>query len=715
MCSETVDIDSRLIKSQETLLRVRELRAELDRVGSMKGFSLDLQRPIEELWTRRQSRQADYDSLLAENGPKIREFEQQEETIKNQYPGLHVFTVDDATALSNLARQYQSAIDEVGSLQRRRENELYKIAEQRIKLEDLEELRRVLSPLDAKDFEDAKSYNAVLGAAKDQEKECEKTVRSDKMVLSEINEQRQTVARSSRNKLGIAGALVVGLAGGLIASILQHFSVVFLVVFGAGVTIAAGAAAYFAVHAFQPEFYRLNEYKTTQDNIEKQAKLGEELKAKVVGLENRLETLARKASIADGQEFLAKVQEYAARGYILKDLASIDQSMYVCDTNGEKIKATIGEYFNRCGRSVEITSVSTLQLADEVSHYIAESKALNTNIAAINQARQQLDFLATEIKEADRQLQEIYVKAKLEHLHDIEAGYHEYYSKMASYHHWQSLSTELKRLETDMSSGFVPDELPPQIERLEKQRREKWKRIQQMAAMYTVISELGPPITPAPGLSTPATTVIPANPKLYLDEMKNERDLLTARVRSAATDDVSYQSMLKQLHATQTELNIVRRVKNALENAKERIFNAAPNEVWLNKLNAIMEDMLTEMGLELDNFQLTGGDDLEAARQMIGKPFSLKTVEQVRWFARIVVIKTLGLSALFPLVLNEPFGIFAEPMRPNNLAFLFELLQLGFQIIAITNNQSHYQAAFSALNEKQQGFLVPCTRIVVQT
>jgi hypothetical protein len=301
-------------------------------------------------------------------------------------------------------------------------------------------------------------------------------------------------------------------------------------------------------------------------------------------------------------------------------------------------------------------------------------------------------------------------------LHDIETGYREYYSKLAAHHLWQSVSTELKRLETDMSSGFVPDELPPQVERLEKQRREKWKRIQQLTAMHVKIAELGAPITPAPGLATPATTIIPDNPKVYLDELKKERDELTARVRSAATDDVSYQAMLKQLHTTQTELNIVRRVKNALEHAKERIYNAAPNEVWLNKLNRIVEDMLMDMGLELDNFDQNIQDDSEQdpARQMIGKPFSLKTVEQVRWFARIVVIKTLGLNSMFPLILNEPFGIKDEPLRPNNLTFLLELRQLGFQLIAITNNRSRYQSAFAAVSEPQQALLQPCTRVVLQ-
>jgi division protein CdvB (Snf7/Vps24/ESCRT-III family) len=716
LCSETSDIDSRLIKAQETLLRVQELRAELTGIGSMKGFPQDLQRTIEELWTRRQSRETDYDGLLAENGPKIRDFEEQERRIKEQYVGLEVFNPDDANALSVLAKQYLQVFEEIGNLHKRRREELEKIAEQNINLDELDEIRRSFSTLEPRDFDDAKTYNVVLAATKEQEKECERLARHDKMVLSEINEQRQSVARSSKNKLGVVSVIAFVLLVGLIALIVQHFDIWMLALTGVGLAVAAGFAINFALHAFRPEMWRLKEYTANQNNIEKQHKLGEELRVKASGLEMRIEGLAQKAHMADGAEFLLRLQDYTARAGIIRELDSLDQLIASCEKTMETIRSNVVSYFNRAGRTLDVSPNTTMDLADDLSRYIADSRTLANSIATINQARQQLEFLAAELKEADRQLQDSFVKAKLEHLHDIETGYREFYSKLAAFHRWQALSTELKRMETDMSSGFVPDELPPQIERLEKQRREKWKRIQQLTAMHAKIAGLGAPITPAPGLSTPATTNVPDNPKVYLDELKKERDELTTRVRSAATDDVSYQAMLKQLHTTQTELNIVRRVKNALEHAKERIYNAAPNEVWLNKLNSIVEDLLMDMGLELDTFDQQSHDEGEQdpARQMIGKPFSLKTVEQVRWFARIIVIKTLGLNSMFPLILNEPFGVRDEPLRPNNLTFLLELRQLGFQLIAITNNRSRYQSAFAAVSEPQQAFLQPCTRVILQ-
>ncbi len=716
LASEAADIDLRLIKAQETLLRVQELRAELTRVGSLKGFPLELQSPIEELWTRRQSRTADYEALLSENGPKIRDFEEQERKIKSQFVGLETFTADDAAALTLLAKQFQKANEEVGGVYTRRRDELEKINAQNIDLEELEEMRRSFAALEPKDYEDARTFNAVLAALKDQEKECERAARHDKMALSEINEQRQTVARSSRNKLGVFSVLVLVLLGGLVFSIFQHLALWIIITTGVALAAAIGAAGYFSLHAFRPEMWRMKEYTANQNNAEKQQKLGEELKAKVTGLETRLQNLAHKVGMTNGSEFLAKLQDFNTRGSVLKDLDSLDQVLIACNSTIDTLISSLTPYFERAGRTVEIEPRTVNELSEDINRYIADSRTLTASIATINQARQQLEFLGTELKDADKQLQDLFVKAKLEHLHDIETGYREYYSKLAAYHLWQSLSTELKRLETDMSSGFVPDELPPQIERLEKQRREKWKRIQQLTAMFAKIGALGPPITPAPGLSSPATSTTPANPKAYLDDLRKERDLLTARVRSAATDDVSYQAMLKQLHTTQTELNIVRRVKNALEHAKERIYGAAPNEVWLNKLNSIVEDMLMDMGIELDKFDHEAVDEAEQdpARQMIGKPFSLKTVEQVRWFARSIVIKTLGLNSMFPLILNQPFGIKDEPLRPNNLAFLLELLPLGFQIIAITNNQARHDAAFNAVSESQRALLFPCKREIVQ-
>ena len=65
-----------------------------------------------------------------------------------------------------------------------------------------------------------------------------------------------------------------------------------------------------------------------------------------------------------------------------------------------------------------------------------------------------------------------FIKARMEHLHDYNESSREFFAKVAQYQQWQSMKLELNRLENDMSSGFVPDELPPQIERLEKARRE---------------------------------------------------------------------------------------------------------------------------------------------------------------------------------------------------------------------------------------------------
>jgi hypothetical protein len=94
----------------------------------------------------------------------------------------------------------------------------------------------------------------------------------------------------------------------------------------------------------------------------------------------------------------------------------------------------------------------------------------------------------------------------------------------------------------------------------------------------------------------------------------------------------------------------------------------------------------------------------------IGKTFALKTVEQVRWFARLVSAKVLGATEPYVLVMEEAFGSKNEAMRPDNLTFLLELLNMQFELIVLTGNPGHYKTAFTAIDESQRTRLLSCRR-----
>jgi hypothetical protein len=148
LCSELADIDARSITAQETYLRVEHLRKELQRMGSMAKFPLDLKNQIEELWIRRQSRQGDYDAAFAENNPLIREYEVRENRVKDHFYGLDVFTASDAVILADLSHKYQGLSEELHHLGLRIAEELQKLEEEEVDLQLLEPERTLVLSLE---------------------------------------------------------------------------------------------------------------------------------------------------------------------------------------------------------------------------------------------------------------------------------------------------------------------------------------------------------------------------------------------------------------------------------------------------------------------------------------------------------------------------------------------------------------------------------------
>jgi hypothetical protein len=365
---------------------------------------------------------------------------------------------------------------------------------------------------------------------------------------------------------------------------------------------------------------------------------------------------------------------------------------------------------------------TTTQLASEINSYVAEAREMLGVYGPITSAKEQMDFLTAEIKDAQKQLQASFIKARMEHLHDYNESYREFMSKVSLYQSYQSMKSELNRIENDMSSGFVPDELPPQIERLERARRGKYQLMQDQITRSPNILELAPKarammnlmasINPYNGKASPEAT------RKNIDNLKAERDGMAVLVRSANTSDATYVLMLQELKSVQAELTIVRRVKSALEQARDRVtqLQPAPGLDLPLVLSDIMEDMLTQMGVEARSYEsmFSDSESPEQSNQvgsLAGKPFSLLTAEQVRWFARVVVVRVLALKNSFPLVLNEPFGIGQEPLRENHLPFIFALIEQHFQVLALTSEATRFEAAYNAASAEQKMSLHTCARV----
>jgi len=711
LCSELADIDARSITAQETYLRVQHLRTELQRMGSMSKFPLDLQKQIEELWVRRQSRQADYDAAYAENNPLIREYEVRENRVKDHFYGFDVFNASDAATLADLSAKYQNLSEELHHLGLRIAEELQKLEEDEVDLQLLEPERSLVLSLEPQQYEESKHYIEVFQSSLQQTADCDKALWRFGTLVKEVEEKREVKHKSSR-VFFLAAACVCVLIGAILAILYEtHAGLILLIGFGVLLAISFGGVMYYSLFAFAPALYKRREFQENSNELARQKKLHDDLDAKVAEVTFRLSVVSAEAGIEDVGAFMDRLQAYMLKGDVTKGLDLLEQRRSGLSVQVAELKESVEPYFHRCGRYKKSSPEDAVALAAEIKLFLEETKALTDNSQTVKQAKKTLDFLGGEVTNVDQQIIQICGRAKVENLDDAQEAYREFYSKVATYHHWHALQTELRRLETDMSSGFVADELPPQIERLEKQRREKITRMQVLLMRFPQLPKEMPVLDELLRAVANLKTQAAPDAKPSIEQLKTERDFLANKVLSANIDDAGYQELAKQLSRVQYELNVVRRVKNALENAKEKIYGVSPKEVWVDKVIIIIEDMLMEMGVELNQTEPSESPPRsDDPSYSIGKTFALKTVEQVRWFARLVSAKVLGATEPYVLVMEEAFGSKNEAMRPDNLTFLLELLNMQFELIVLTGNPGHYKTAFTAIDESQRTRLLSCRR-----
>jgi DNA repair exonuclease SbcCD ATPase subunit len=610
----------------------------------------------------------------------------------------------------------------------RRRNEVERLRNIGIDIGAFDELRKQLQSLPPQDYEDARTCDAQLVSTKAQIAQGEEAVSHARHELERLNgEQQENKNKNKRFGLLSGVVMVLSLCGtGAVFLFLHPMNWLFVDLTIALDSIFLVFTAVFSVLVLRPHYFKRSEYQSTENSLDAECKNVVVLKEKITALEVRLDTLAHKSHIFNtGGELLLRLRDFGEKVPNLRDLEYLDKTIISSDASLSQLRTGVEPYFARAGRmTLEIRPDTTAELSTEISGYVNDAKELQTVYGPAKSAKEQMEFLTSEIKEIQKQLLDNFIKAKMEHLHDYNESLREFHAKVGQYQQWNSMKAELHRLENDMSSGFVPDELPPQIERLERARKEK------TAAMLDLVNKTPSILDLAPkaqvlhnsfvNVSTYSQKSQPAVTKRNIDTLKAERDNVTNLVRAANSSDANYVLMLEELKIVQAELTIVKRVKTALEHARDQIVQEQTTSGidWRLKLNDIMEDMLTDMGIENPNYDVVladtaGGSDIDLAGSLLGKPFSLLTMEQVRWFARVIVTRVLALNESFPLILNEPFGLGDEPVREHNMPFIFSLLDLKYQVLALTSDATRFESAYRAASDDQKKALHTCARVAL--
>lgn len=653
LCLEAADTDNRLIQAQTTLVKLYEFRQEMNALGQMEGFPIDSVKRVEELWIRRQSRQDDFDRYQQEMAPQLREFESHDKQSSEKFVGMGQFTQEEGKRIGVLAVTFYNLQAELFDLRQRRAEFDGESGS------SPKPAAATQQSLDETEHENARSYIALIDSFKEAIADAESKVDKNRMFIFDVEEQKKTK------------------------------KVMFML----------------------PGASKKKEVDTAEAEIEKCRKQIDDLNNKIRGLEARLDALAQKIGLASGKHL---VSQLTGQPLPVTKSETARQSLDNLITDREstlvQVRADLEPLFAKAGKQAfDINPESATKLAEQIRTQLDEQRQIDTTFSAVKQSKQQLEFLASEIDNIDNQLKEIFGAAHIEPSDSIQDQHQEFFSRLASFHRWQGMQGDLRKMESDMSSGFTPDELPPQIDRLENMRMEIFARMQELIQQFPGIAEMAPPMTPPRRLNLSGDH----SGKMHLDDLRRERDELTLAVRTASMNhDHNYLSAVEELEQVSRELNNVRRAKTALELARDTLHRLSTEtyEDWSVKLNEIAKEMITNIGLDFDHLHFDSdlritarkkSDGQEVNASNIGTQLSTGTKEQLHWLARMVVSRFLSKGNPLPIVLDEPFSEADDERFLRVMQFLVDVLVTNHQVIIFSCHQQRHHWMISQLDAAQ--------------
>jgi hypothetical protein len=518
LCLRAAEIDGQVLHLRAQHVRLKGVIQELARIGTMDTFPVECQQPIEELWKRRSSHVLDYRNLEQELAPKIEEYEAYEREVTARWEKLQSFTPEQAQALKASADNYLSLAKELNESKQQREMQEKGRKEGDVDFSKYEEMRRTILSLETHDANDAKSYSALIAGFRKQLASSEKGKSKAESVISEIEEQRRTKAEANA-----------------------------------------------MLKIFKPTLLRQPELEAAQADLERHVARIEDLHGRIRNLEGRIEALAQRAGIADGSKLLEYITDYSAAGPQLQELERLDQLILQRQAACDQLKGDFDPFFRQAGRAgQEINDESIARLSEDVISCLRDFRSLNSTFGTLKLSKQQLEFLAAEIRGIDEALQELFTRAGVSDPTNIEASYTEFYGRIARYHHRQTLEGEIAKAKEKY--GFNPgtEELHDVLADLEKERTQAWGRIHELVDLVPEIAEAKPPA--AKELESLRSK--PVDPELK--RLREERDEVQRKVKMFYNDyDEQYTTTLAMIEAVDHQLNTSRSCKFGLELARE--------------------------------------------------------------------------------------------------------------------------------------------------
>ncbi|MBI4534174.1 MAG: hypothetical protein HY711_09555, partial [Candidatus Melainabacteria bacterium] len=280
LCLKAAECDSSLSKAEEHLERMTDLRQQLDSLSAFQGCSSPLVVRAEELWGKRQLLRNQLEIAKKEIESQEHHFMAQELENKERLGCPSGFTIDDAKELSLFAQSLQTAVAEMSQAKLRRDDELRRVREEGVNLNDLSGVRRALLNLDARDLDDAYAYNAMINSARDQISQCERSVWRARAILDQIGSERAIEYAKYKNMVLVLGFVaLIGLMVFLTVLLGSGWQLTNPFVLGplGGFFLLASALGYNCGKLILARKHRQKEFSEAQVEIDKQGVAGQGL------------------------------------------------------------------------------------------------------------------------------------------------------------------------------------------------------------------------------------------------------------------------------------------------------------------------------------------------------------------------------------------------------------------------------------------------------
>lgn len=668
---------------------------------------------LNDLWTRRESRQEDVSSLGEQIQPQQEEYERLELEINERYTGVQDFSLEEANTISGLAVNIYKLQQEINNLQKDLQEQtgrhLLKIqqstAQHGIALDALKKLEK-------EEIEEAKNYESLLQMFYAQVAEEDKRIQETKFGIDDLEERRK--ARRAHN-LGLAiGLFVTSLVMFGAAALIRFMEIESIPQLVILFCILLGLLAIFCAFIFggmflNYKYYLRAEAEEAREEAGKHKKALKAANSKIATLEAKLSQLAVKTGAQNKADLLRYINEVSNHESVVQEQTSHEKVVETEEQKMKKIQMDLAYYFERAGRDTEvIDSQRAMDLSQDITQCRREKASLEDQFEEIRNARKQLDFLMQEIEDTDREILAMLNQIGLDTTGGIESMRDEMSSLLETQSKKQALADEIARADYDLA-GYA--DIRAAIEQLEGERDSIQEQLNEILAAYPDMANL-----PDPDPKNPPAAVLPwgGGEASDQEEVRAKKDEILVKIRTTCNNrDELYLDALETLDSIDHELVCTRRAKQALMLARDVIKQLSSETYvdWAVQLNKESQSVIEGLDLDIERIEfdpnlnitvkLKGHDRTFTSKEVLAK-LSTGTREQIHWLARIIVSRYLSQKESLPIILDEPFSEADDSRFVGMMKFLIASILPNHQVIVLSCHHQRHQWLSTQLGDEQQ-------------